>query len=154
MYLTQHTDYGLRVLIYTAINDDSLVNISTIADTYGISKSHLMKVVTALVKGGFLTSVRGKGGGLKLAVPSEKINIGAVVRHLEPMQLVECMGNNNECLITPSCRLTGILSGAIKSFFNHLDGFTLADLLNKSTYDILYFPKIEIVSEKADGLKK
>ena len=147
MYLTQHTDYGLRVLIYTAVNDDALVNISTIADTYGISKSHLMKVVTALVKGGFLTSVRGKGGGLKLAMAADKINIGAVVRHLEPMQLVECMGSNNECLITPSCRLAGILGGAVKSFFNHLDGFTLADLLNKPTYDLLYFPKSDISSE-------
>ena len=149
MYLTQHTDYGLRELMYTAINDDALVNISTIADTYGISKSHLMKVVTALVKGGFLTSIRGKGGGLKLAMPPEKINIGAVVRHLEPLQLVECMGENNECLITPSCRLTGILSGAVKSFFNYLDGFTLADLLNKPTYDLLYFPKIDILVEEA-----
>lgn len=148
MYLTQHTDYGLRVLIYTAINDDSLVNISTIADTYGISKSHLMKVVTALVKGGFLTSVRGKGGGLKLAMSADKINIGAVIRHLEPMQLVECMGENNDCLITPSCRLAGILGGAIKSFFNHLDGFTLEDLLNKPTYDLLYFPKIDILPEQ------
>lgn len=149
MYLTQHTDYGLRVLMYTAINDDALVNISTIADTYGISKSHLMKVVTALVKGGFLSSIRGKGGWLKLAMPPEKINIGAVVRHLEPLQLVECMGENNECLITPSCRLTGILSGAVKSFFNYLDGFTLADLLNKPTYDLLYFPKIDILVEEA-----
>ncbi|QEY23573.1 Rrf2 family transcriptional regulator [Neisseria animalis] len=149
MYLTQHTDYGLRVLIYTAVNDDSLVNIATIADTYGISKSHLMKVVTALVKGGFLTSIRGKGGGLKLAMPPEKINIGAVVRHLEPMQLVECMSENNECLITPSCRLTGILSGAVKAFFNYLDGFTLQDLLNKPTCDLLYFPKIDIMVESA-----
>lgn len=147
MYLTQHTDYGLRVLIYTAINDDTLVNISTIADTYGISKSHLMKVVTALVKGGFLSSVRGKGGGLKLAMPAEDINIGAVVRHLEPMQLVECMGEHNDCLITQSCRLSGILGGAVKSFFNYLDGFTLADLLNKPTYDLLYFPKIDIAVE-------
>lgn len=151
MYLTQHTDYGLRVLIYTAINDDSLVNISTIADTYGISKSHLMKVVTALVKGGFLHSVRGKGGGLRLAVEPDKINIGAVVRHLEPMQIVECMGDNNECLITPSCRLAGILGGAIRAFFTHLDGFTLQDLLNKPTYDLLYEPKIDIIAEKADG---
>ncbi|PSJ79360.1 Rrf2 family transcriptional regulator [Neisseria iguanae] len=148
MYLTQHTDYGLRVLIYTAINDDALVNISTIADTYGISKSHLMKVVTALVKGGFLSSVRGKGGGLRLAMTADKINIGAVIRHLEPMQLVECMGNRNGCLITPSCRLAGILGGAIKSFFNHLDGFTLEDLLNKPTYDLLCFPKIDIMPEQ------
>ena len=144
MYLTQHTDYGLRVLVYTAINDDTLVNIGTIAETYNISKSHLMKVVTSLVKGGFLVSVRGKGGGLRLADVPEKINIGAVVRHLEPMQVVECMGDNNECLITPSCRLTGIVTGAIKAFFNHLDQYSLRDLLDKPTYDILYTPRIPI----------
>ena len=151
MYLTQHTDYGLRVLIYAAVNDDPLVNIGTIAEAYNISKSHLMKVVTALVKGGFLTSTRGKGGGLRLADTPDKINVGAVVRHLEPMQIVECMGENNECLITPSCRLAGILSGAIKAFFTHLDGFTLQDLLNKPTYDLLYEPKIEIIAEKVNG---
>ena len=144
MYLTQHTDYGLRVLVYTAINDDTLVNIGTIAETYNISKSHLMKEVTSLVKGGFLVSVRGKGGGLRLADVPEKINIGAVVRHLEPMQVVECMGDNNECLITPSCRLTGIITGAIKAFFNHLDQYSLQDLLDKPTYDILYTPRIPI----------
>ena len=144
MYLTQHTDYGLRVLVYTAINDDTLVNIGTIAETYNISKSHLMKVVTSLVKGGFLVSVRGKGGGLRLADNPENINIGAVVRHLEPMQVVECMGDNNECLITPSCRLTGIVTGAIKAFFNHLDQYSLQDLLDKPTYDILYTPRIPI----------
>ena len=144
MYLTQHTDYGLRVLVYTAINDDTLVNIGTIAETYNISKSHLMKVVTSLVKGGFLVSLRGKGGGLRLADNPENINIGAVVRHLEPMQVVECMGDNNECLITPSCRLTGIITGAIKAFFNHLDQYSLQDLLDKPTYDILYTPRIPI----------
>ncbi|UOO81158.1 Rrf2 family transcriptional regulator [Uruburuella testudinis] len=146
MYLTQHTDYALRVLIYSAINDDALVNIGTIADTYGISKSHLMKVVTALVKGGFLTSMRGKGGGLKLACEPEQINIGAVVRHMEPMQMVECMGPNNDCLISPNCRLAGIIGGGIKAFLNYLDGFTLADLLNKPTYDVLYLPKVDIMA--------
>ncbi|OSI37183.1 Rrf2 family transcriptional regulator [Neisseria dumasiana] len=151
MYLTQHTDYGLRVLIYTAINDDALVNISTIADTYGISKSHLMKVVTALVKGGFLDSIRGKGGGLRLSRPADKINIGAVIRHLEPMQLVECMGNNNQCIIPPNCRMAGILGGGIRAFLNYLDGFTLADLVNKPTYDLLYMPKIDVI-EVSNGL--
>lgn len=139
MYLTQYTDYALRVLIYTAINNDRLVNIATIANKYGISKSHLMKVVTALVKGGFLESVRGKGGGLRLARPSEKINIGEVVRYMEPMQLVECMGEENMCLIAPGCRLIDIIGGGIKAFLNYLDGFTLADLVNKPTYEILYF---------------
>lgn len=140
MYLTQHTDYGLRVLIYAAANEGALVNIGTIAETYGISKSHLMKVVTALVKGGFLVGVRGKGGGLKLAVPAAQINIGAVVRHLEPVQLAECMGGSNNCLLGSSCRLAGILSGAAAAFFTHLDGFTLADLLNPSVRERIVMP--------------
>ena len=105
MYLTQQTDYALRVLMYAAVNNEGLVNIAAIAQTYGISKSHLMKVVTLLVKGGFLASVRGKGGGLKLAQPPEHIRVGAVVRVCEPMPLVECFGENNRCLITASCRL-------------------------------------------------
>ncbi|XXQ67447.1 RrF2 family transcriptional regulator [Neisseriaceae bacterium B1] len=148
MYLTQQTDYALRVLIYAAVNDDDLVNIATIAEAYNISKSHLMKVVTALVKGGFLQSVRGKGGGLKLAQPPEKIRIGAVVRLMEPMQIVECFGENNQCVITYNCRLADVLRGGVKAFLNHLDGFTLSDLLNKQTHDILYKMDIPIVSKK------
>lgn len=144
MYLTQQTDYALRVLIYTAVNNNDLVNIATIADTYHISKSHLMKVATALVKGGFLTSVRGKGGGLKLAVTPDKIRIGAVVRVMEPLQIAECFGDKNECIITPNCRLADILLGGVKAFLNHLDSFTLADLINKPTHDILYTPHIPI----------
>ena len=137
MYLTQHTDYAMRVLVYTAINDDALVNISTIADTYGISKSHLMKVVTALVKAGFLESVRGKGGGLRLGRAAEEIRIGEVVRELEPCQIVECMGSNGQCLITPCCRLAGVLNGALQQFLQHLDGYTLADLMTQPLRDKL-----------------
>ena len=79
MHLTQQTDYALRVLIYAAINNERLVNIGEIAADYAISKSHLMKVTTALVKGGFLEGIRGKGGGLRLAAAAHEINIGAVV---------------------------------------------------------------------------
>lgn len=149
MYLTQQTDYALRVLMYAAVNNEGLVNIAAIAQTYGISKSHLMKVVTLLVKGGFLASVRGKGGGLKLAQPPEHIRVGEVVRVCEPMPLVECFGENNRCLITESCRLSSILQGGLKAFLNHLDGFTVADLINKPTHDILYSPRIPIAVEDA-----
>lgn len=147
MYLTQQTDYALRVLIYAAVNDDDLVNIATIAQSYNISKSHLMKVVTALVKGGFLQSIRGKGGGLKLAQAPEKIRVGAVVRLMEPMQIVECFGENNACVITSHCRLADVLHGGMKAFLNHLDGFTLSDLLNKPIHDILYDNAIPIAVE-------
>ena len=137
MYLTQQTDYAMRVLIYAAVNDGSLVNIATIADTYKISKSHLMKVVTALVKGGFLEGIRGKGGGLRLARPAGQIRVGEVVRLMEPLQLVECFGSNNQCLITEHCRLAEIISGGLTAFLNHLNSFTVADLVSKPTVRLL-----------------
>lgn len=149
MYLTQQTDYALRVLAYAAVNNEDLVNISSIAEVYGISKSHLMKVATALVKGGFLESVRGKGGGLRLRRRSELIRIGDVVRHMEPMKLVECMGAGNQCLLTSCCLLTAVLNDAGKAFLDHLDKFTLADLINKPTFDMLYTPKITLAAASA-----
>ena len=137
MYITQHTDYAFRVLIYTASAQDELVNIRAIAQAFDISKSHLMKVVTALVKGGFLEGVRGKGGGLRLARAAQDIGIGEVMRYMEPLSLVECMGDNNHCVIAPCCRLTGILNGANRAFLSHLDGFTLADVLNQNIVTLL-----------------
>ncbi len=149
MYLTQQTDYALRVLAYAAANSEGLVNIATIAEVYGISRSHLMKVATALVKGGFLDSVRGKGGGLRLSRSEEEIVIGDVVRHMEPMKLVECMGADNRCLLTSCCLLSSILNEAGQAFLAHLDKFTLSDLINQPTLDMLYTPKISLYVETA-----
>lgn len=148
MYLTQQTDYALRVLMYAGANTEGLVNIATISETYNISKSHLMKVVTALVKGGFLHSIRGKGGGLRLACEPKLISVGAVVRYMEPMVLAECFGERNQCLLTPSCRLVHLLEGAKQAFLLHLDGFTLADLLaNQNTRNLLQFHDIPVKAE-------
>lgn len=138
MYLTQHTDYALRVLIYAAVHHDRLINIADIAESYRISQSHLMKVCASLVKSGFLNSIRGKNGGLYLAVAPKDISIGAVVREMEPMQLVECMGHNNRCCIAPNCQLAGMLSGAAQAFLNHLDRYFLSDLLHHETLATLY----------------
>ncbi|MBS9782144.1 MAG: Rrf2 family transcriptional regulator, partial [Gammaproteobacteria bacterium] len=127
-------DYALRVLLYAACNEDKLVNIGNIADVYQISKSHLMKVVPVLVKGGFIESIRGNRGGLRLAKPPEEIVIGQVVRQTESFILVECFGSNNQCHITPTCRLAHVFDGANKAFLHYLDSFTLADIL---THDLL-----------------
>ncbi|MCP2039693.1 Rrf2 family nitric oxide-sensitive transcriptional repressor [Neisseria sp. HSC-16F19] len=143
MYLTQYTDYSLRVLIFASIHKERLINITEIAQAYQISHSHLMKVAAALVRGGFLHSVRGKNGGLYLAAQPRDIAIGAVVRHMEPMQIVECMGPDNRCCIAPNCQLAGILSGAANAFLDHLDGYTLADLLHHDTIGQLYRPPEE-----------
>jgi Rrf2 family nitric oxide-sensitive transcriptional repressor len=129
MQLTQYSDYALRTLIYLAIRDDN-VTITEIAEDYKISRNHLVKVVHNLGKLGYITTLRGRNGGLRLAMPPEAINIGEVVRRTEPnFNLVECFDReNNACVITPACRLMGVLGEAFRAFTTVLDQYTLADM--------------------------
>jgi Rrf2 family nitric oxide-sensitive transcriptional repressor len=132
MQLTRYTDYALRVLIYLAHEDDGLATIGEIAHAYEVSENHLMKVVHGLGKLGYVTTVRGKGGGMKLARPPSEINLGDVVRNTEEtLHVVECLAADydNACRITSSCRLKGVLKDAHDAFFRHLDQFSIADLI-------------------------
>lgn len=129
MYLTQQTDYALRVLMYLAINKGRQVNIGLIARAYGISHSNLMKVVTKLTKTGCVCSTRGKNGGLVLGKDPSEIRIGQIVKSLEDVRMVSCIDpGGRHCIIYGSCRLGGIFEAALESFFAKLDEYTLADL--------------------------
>ncbi len=130
MRLTTLTDYALRLLMYVAQQPDRLCTIAEVAQAYGISESHLMKVTHQMGLQGWIETVRGKGGGMRLAHPPENINLGDVVRSIEPdFDLVECFSTGNQCTLSGSCRLSGVLGGALQGFIAHLDGYTLADLL-------------------------
>lgn len=133
MHITRYTDYALRVLMYLAVNGDGLCTISEIAKSYDISKNHLMKIVQELNAKGYLLAVRGKNGGIRLNTEPSNINIGSLVRELESeSKLVECFGDNNQCVITPTCQLKQIFALALESFFATLDEYTLADLTKGS----------------------
>lgn len=130
MRLTTMTDYALRLLMYVAHQRDRLCTIAEIAAAYDISQAHLMKITHQLGMAGFIETVRGKGGGMRLAAAPASINLGAVVRAVEPdFALVECFGAGNRCALTSYCRLAGVLGGALESFLGHLDRHTLADLV-------------------------
>jgi len=130
MRLTTFSDYALRVLMYAATRGDRLITIEEAADVYGISRAHLMKVANHLTRAGFLKATRGRTGGLALAKRPDKIRLGDVVRATEPdLALVECFTARNECLITPRCRLKGVLKEALVAFVGTLDRYTLADLI-------------------------
>ena len=135
MRLTVYTDFSLRVLMFLALKGDGLATIAEIANAYGISKNHLMKVAYQLGLAGYVETVRGKGGGLRLARRPQDIVIGEVVRRTEPdMELVPCFAPNDaSCTIFPSCALRGALSGARDAFFAALDRHTLADLVRPRT---------------------
>lgn len=134
MRLTAFSDYTLRVLIYLALHRDRLATIQNIADGYGISENHLMKVVHHLSKAGIIESTRGKGGGIRLAHEPDDIRLGGIVRDAEgDGPIVECMGKHNQCRIARSCALTGILVGAFDALYEYLDRYTLADLTQRQS---------------------
>ena len=133
MRLTFYSDYSLRLLMYAAVRHGELVTIQEVADAYGISKNHLMKVAFELGRKGYLDTVRGRGGGFRLSRPPEKICLGDVVRETEEdFTMVECFDpKTNKCAITAPCRLRVVLSRALKAYFAVLDEYTLADLAVK-----------------------
>lgn len=132
MKLTTFSDYTLRVLMFLAIERDRLATIPEIAAAYGISENHLMKVVHQLARSGVIESVRGKGGGIRLAREPEEIRLGEVVRTSEGNgAIVECLSDNPvTCKIAPVCRLTGILVRAFETLYATLNEYTLADLVS------------------------
>lgn len=147
MRLTVYTDYALRLLMYLAVKDDGLATIAEVAESYGISKNHLMKVAHQLGIAGYVGTVRGKGGGMRLARRPNDIVIGEVVRRTEPdMALVPCFAPENEsCAIFPNCALRGALSKARDAFLSALDGHTLADLIRSRA------PLRRLLAFKPDG---
>ncbi len=158
MRLTNYSDYALRSLIYLAVRPEpeTLANISDIASSYHISKSHLTKIIHQLGQLGYIESVRGKNGGIRLAYEPKDINLGVLIKQIEPdFDLVECFAtvrNSNSqkprteglpitfiseednksvgCVITPVCQLKGVFFEALTAFITVLEKYTLADVID------------------------
>lgn len=145
MRLTMYTDFSLRVLMYIGSKDKmELSTIQEISTAYDISKNHLMKVTYELGKLGFIETIRGRGGGIRLALTPEEINIGEVIRQTEDdFNLVECFNcTTNLCVITPVCKLRNILHQALAAYLAVLDQYTLQDLLaNREQLGAILFAK-------------
>jgi Rrf2 family nitric oxide-sensitive transcriptional repressor len=128
--LTVYTDFSLRLLMYLAVKEGGLATIAEVAESYGISRNHLMKVAHQLGLAGYVATVRGKNGGLRLARPAETVILGDVVRRTEPdLALVPCFHPvDAPCAIWPKCVLREAMQNALEAFLKTLDGYTLADL--------------------------
>ncbi|ARD48053.1 Rrf2 family transcriptional regulator [Sporosarcina sp. P33] len=147
MRLTMYTDYSLRVLIYLASKQpDELSTIQEISDAYQISKNHLTKIVHELGKLQLIETIRGRGGGIRLCVRPDSINVGELVRKTEDdFHLVECFDpDKNMCILSSACRLRGVLYEALQAYFAVLDRYTIADFLhNKEEIQSLLFPLVK-----------
>ena len=145
MRLTTFSDYSFRVLIYLGAAPEGLATIEQISAAYGISSNHLMKVVHRLGQLGYIETVRGKGGGMRLARPAGEINVAEVLRATEDgFALVECMeAAEADCRIAPACVLKHALDEALAAFLQALERYTLADLLRAPApvARLLFVPK-------------
>jgi len=130
--LTTFTDYSLRVLIFLAARPGQRTTIAEVAQAFGVSEPHLVKVVHFLGQQGWLLNVRGKGGGLELGMAPERVRVGQVVRQTEgEVRVAECFNEAgfNDCRISDCCHLRGVLGEAVTAFYAVLDRYTLADLV-------------------------
>ncbi|MEL7279378.1 MAG: iron-responsive transcriptional regulator RirA [Pseudomonadota bacterium] len=132
MRLTKHTNYAIRMMMYCDSNE-GLSRVSDIAKFYGLSEQFLLKILQSLTKAGFVESVRGRNGGIRLARPASDLRLGEIIRSTEDnFALAECFeGGENVCPLFTSCGLNQALSEALSAFFEVLDNYTLADLTNK-----------------------
>jgi len=130
MRLTLWTDYALRALIYVGAKAETASTIAEIAESFDISRTHLMKIVNRLAQQGYLDTMRGRGGGIRLARPASAIRVGAVVRDTEEeLAVMGCLGETGFCRIERCCVLRRALHEATSAFLAILDDYTLADLL-------------------------
>lgn len=130
MRLTHFTDLSLRLLMYLAVKPGGLATIQEVAERHSVSRNHLMKVTQHLARGGFLTSVRGNGGGIRLQRAANEIGVGEVIRTTEDdFRLVECFERGrSSCTLLSACRLKGVLGEALAAYLGVLDSYTLQDL--------------------------
>lgn len=131
MQLTRFTDYGLRTLVYLSVLPEGrLASIDEVCATFELSRNHVTKIVHKLGREGYIQTQRGQGGGMRLALAPAVINLGDVVRSLEPnMQPVNCM-EPKACVLLPGCELKNVFAEAIDAFLAELDKHTLEDLVN------------------------
>ncbi len=128
MKLTTHTDYALRTLMYLASREQR-ATIADVANVFGISANHVAKVVHLLAKHRFVRSIRGIGGGIELARPPQQIRLGDVVDRFEGSQhLLDCIGQEDVCVIQRFCKLKGVLAEAERIQREYLNSVTVADV--------------------------
>jgi Rrf2 family nitric oxide-sensitive transcriptional repressor len=130
MRLKNYTNYALRTLQMAALRAPALTRVDQVAAAHGISRAHIMKIVHELGKAGYVETVRGRGGGFRLAKPPGEITVGEIVRLTEaPIELVECFNaDTNGCPLIGICRLATALDSALEAFLQVLDGITIAEL--------------------------
>lgn len=130
MRLTSFTNYALRMLQYAALRGDRISRVTDIAMAHRVSVHHMIKIANLLGRKGYLETLRGRAGGIRLAKPADAITVGEIVRITEaPLDLAECFNaETNTCPLIGSCNLSRTWKRALDAFMAVLDEVTVADI--------------------------
>lgn len=136
MHISKQTDYALRTLMFLAMQDqNTLCSISQVSEVFAISRNHLVKVVNRLGQEGYLETIRGKGGGIRLARAAQQINVGDVISKMELSgEIVDC--KTGPCRFLGNCRLRAALDDAVRAFIDSLATVTIADLVDRQAVSV------------------
>ena len=135
MRLTRQTNYAIRILMYLAANPNRLSRLGEVARAYQAPEPFMFKILQPLVAAGFVETVRGRGGGIRLGREASKINLGEVVEVTEEsFTLAECFESGSDCPLIFSCELNGALRAALEAFLSTLGRYTIADLTKNTSY--------------------
>lgn len=145
MQLTRYTDFGVRTLMYLAVQPErtKLFRIAEITEVFDLSPNHVSKIVHHLGKEGYLETIRGKMGGFRLGKPAAQINLGQLIRVLEnSLAPIDC--SNPYCRFTPACKLKGVLAQAVEAYLAVLDQYTLLDIVSNRSELLAQLPDLSI----------
>lgn len=130
MYLSKFTDYSFRILIYLGHNESKLFTVDELANTLSLSTHHMKKIIYKLAKNGYISSSKGRNGGIKLGMSPKDINLGKLLELTEDnLNIVECLSDNNTCNLNTSCKLKPVINNALNLFIAEFYKYTLYDIL-------------------------
>lgn len=131
MYLSKFTDYSFRILMYLGNNPDKLSTVDELSSILGLSTHHVKKIVYKLSKNNYISSLKGRNGGIKLGMDPKDINLGKLLEITEDnLDILECFSiENNTCSLNNCCKLKPIINDALESFKLKFSEYTLADIL-------------------------
>lgn len=131
MYLSKFTDYSFRILMYLGNHPNKLSTVDELSSILGLSTHHTKKIVYKLSKNNYISSSKGRNGGIKLGMNPKDINLGELIKITEDnLNVLECFSlENNTCSLNNSCKLKPIINDALDSFILKLSNYTLEDIL-------------------------
>jgi Rrf2 family protein len=152
MKLSKTTGHAIRILLDCATSDGQLAKTADISERQDLTLQNTFKVAHLLKRAGFLKSVRGPHGGVKLAMPPSNIRIGDVVRAMETLK----QEAEDPDLSRPAS-FDALFDDAFEAFISVLDGYTLQDMINnrrdgQSVRSTLKSDVAKVVRRRQSGL--